>query len=294
MKKFRIPFTVSNIERLKKKPIVFRMLIGHKKKSKLDFYLQNTDTGINREQYLNIVYKSFAITFLLLFVVLSTVFIFIEVGRPWIWAGSVALLFSVFVLFSQLMYPKVYVSKKEKDIDKNLIAALQDMLVQLNSGIPLFSILVNISSSDYGTLSREFKKAVIKINAGMPEVEVLEDLGKNNSSAFFRRTLWQISNGMKAGSDISIVIKESIKSLNEEQLIQIQEYGNKLNPLIMFYMLMAVIMPALAITFLTIISSLVDLPTSTAIMFFIGLYIFVMFMQIMFLGIIKSSRPSLL
>ena len=34
------------------------------------------------------------------------------------------------------------------------------MLVQLNSGIPLFDILTNISNSNYGELSLEFKKAV--------------------------------------------------------------------------------------------------------------------------------------
>jgi len=148
--KFRIPFSVSSVERLKKKPIIFRMFIRHKKKSKLDFLLNNTDTGLNREQYLNIVYKSFTITFIILFLLLSTVFIFIDIATPWIWSGSIALIFSAYVLFSQLMYPKVFVSKKEKDIEKNLIPALQDMMVQLDSGVPLFSILVNLSSSGYG------------------------------------------------------------------------------------------------------------------------------------------------
>ena len=158
----------------------------------------------------------------------------------------------------------------------------------------MFSILVNISASDYGALSTEFRKAVIKINTGRTQVEVLEELGEKNSSVFFRRTLWQISNGMKAGSDISIIIRESIKSLNEEQLIQIQDYGNKLNPLIMFYMLISVIMPALAVTFMTIISSLINLPQNTTIMMYIGLFVSVILIQIMFLGVIKSARPSLI
>ena len=168
------------------------------------------------------------------------------------------------------------------------------MVVQLNSGVPLFSIMINISSSNYGKLSDEFKKIVIKINTGYPQIEVLEEAGEKSSSLFFRRTLWQISNGMKAGSDVSIVIKESIKTLTEEQLIQIQTYGNKLNPLIMFYMMLAVILPALAITFLTIVSSLIGLPGNTTILLYIGLFVVVMFAQVMFLGIIRSSRPSLL
>jgi pilus assembly protein TadC len=110
---------------------------------------------------------------------------------------------------------------------------------------------------------------------------------------YFRRTLWQISNGMRAGSDISVIIRESIKSLSEEQIIQIQSYGNKLNPLIMFYMLSSVILPALAITFLTIISSLVSLPQTIANLVFLCLFGIVIFIQLMFIGIIKSLRPTL-
>jgi len=158
----------------------------------------------------------------------------------------------------------------------------------------LFSILVNISASDYGVLSLEFKKIVKKINAGVSELDVLEETGEKNPSIFFRRTLWQISNGMRAGSDISVVVRDSIKFLNEEQLIQIQNYGNKLNPSIMFYMLLTVILPALAITFLTIISSLINLSRVTTIAMFVGLFVAVVLAQIMFLGVIKSIRPSLL
>jgi pilus assembly protein TadC len=188
----------------------------------------------------------------------------------------------------------MFVMRRQKDIEKNLLAALEDINVQLNSGIPLFSVLVNISSSDYGELSVEFKGAVQKINAGSPEQEVLEELSKRNPSIFFKRTLWQISNGMNAGSDMAIVVKDSMRALNEEQMIQIQNYGNKLNPLMVFYMLAAVIIPALSVTFLTIFSSMVNLPKSTTQMMFIGLFIMVMFIQFMFMGLIKSRRPSLL
>jgi flagellar protein FlaJ len=168
------------------------------------------------------------------------------------------------------------------------------MLVQLNSGIPLFSILVNLANSDYGILSEEFKKIVKKINAGSDQAGVLEEAGEKNPSIHFRRALWQISNGMRAGSDISVIVKESIKSLSEEQLIQIQNYGNKLNPIIMFYMLISVIVPALSMTFITIISSLISLPKVLTNSLFFGMFFIVLVMQFTFLGLIKSTRPSLM
>lgn len=292
--KFQIPFTFSNIEKLKRRARFFSSRIKPKKNTTLEYNLKNSNIDLSREDYLGICFRSFFISFAILSIVSTTVLAFLGVKFFYLLGLGVSLIFSFFVFFSQIVYPLIYVSRRQKDIEKNLISALQDILIQLNSGIPLFSVLVNISSSDYGELSTEFRKAVKRINSGEPEAEVLDDLGRKNSSTFFRRTLWQISSGMKSGADISVVIKDNIRLLSEEQLIQIQNYGNKLNPLVVIYMLIAVIIPALSITFLTILSSLVNLPKNTAILLFIGLFVFVVLVQIMFLGMIKSGRPSLL
>ncbi|NCO11102.1 hypothetical protein CO038_01005 [Candidatus Pacearchaeota archaeon CG_4_9_14_0_2_um_filter_39_13] len=292
--KFKVPFTIAELEKQKQNSHFLNKYFRHKPKSKLQFYLENSDTGISREEYLSICLKNFLISFVLFYIISTTFFFFLKISYSFLVSIPVAFAFAGFIYFSQAIYPKVYASRKQRNIEKNLIPSLEDMLIQLNSGIPLFSILVNISTSDYGFLSVEFKKAVRKINAGYPQMEVLEELGEKNPSPFFRRALWQISNGMRAGSDISIIISESIKALNEEQLIQIQNYGNKLNPLIMFYMLISVIIPALAITFMTIITSMVSLPSFTSTLLFITLFVFVMIIQVTFLGIIRSVRPSLL
>lgn len=292
--KFHIPFTISNIERLKSRAKFFISKVKYKKNSKLRNFLKNVDADVSREEYIGICLRTFCFSFISLFVISTTILALLKVDLFYLFGFLIAFLFSMFIFFSQMIYPQIYVSRRQRDIEKNLISALQDIHVQLNSGVPLFGILVNISSANYGELSIEFKKAVKRINAGEPETEVLDDLAKKNLSTFFRRTLWQISNGMKAGSDLGIVIEDSIKALNEEQIIQIQNYGNKLNPLIVFYMLISVIIPSLSITFLTIISSMVDLDKNMTMMLFIGLFVFVILIQIMFLGVIKSRRPSLL
>jgi len=292
--KFHIPFTLSNIERLKRKSRFFRSRIKYKKESKLNTNLESAEIKLNREEYLGICLRSFFLSFIILFAVSTTILAFLSIKLFYLFGLGIAFIFSFFVFFSQRVYPRIYISRKQRKIEKNLIPALEDILVQLNSGIPLFDILKNISTADYGVLSDEFKKAVRRISSGEPEAEVLDSLGKSNPSVFFRRTLWQISNGMRSGSDMSIVIKDSTKALNEEQLIQIQNYGNRLNPLIVLYMLISVIIPALSIAFLTILSSMINLSKNMSMMLFIGLFVFVVLIQIMFLGLIKSRRPSLL
>ncbi len=291
---FKIPFTFSRWDILKKRTKFFAERFRHVKNSALGETLKNAGVDISREEYLGIALRSVIISFVFLLLISTTALFFLKVRQFYLLGAGIAVLFSGFVFFSQRVYPRIYVSRKQANIEKNLISALEDISVQLNSGIPLFTILANISSQDYGELSVEFRKAVKRINSGEPETDVLDDIGKRNPSVFFRRTLWQISNGMRAGSDMYLVVKDSIKALNEEQMIQIQNYGNKLNPLMVFYMLVSVIVPALSISFLTIISSMINLPKLITMLMFIGLFILSFIIQIMFLGMIKSRRPSLL
>lgn len=291
---FKIPFTILPLEKQKKKAKWFKSKIKYKERSALGKLLEDLDIPATREEYLSICLKNAVIVFAIMIIFATTMFFLLKISLFFLFGPIAAIIFAAFIFLTQLNYPRIYNSRKQSNIEKNLISALEDMLVQLNAGIPLFDIIVNISASDYGTLSLEFSKAAKKINAGLPQLEVLEDLGERNTSIFFRRTLWQLSNGMRSGSDISMIIKDSIRSLNEEQMIQIQNYGNKLNPMIMFYMLISVVLPALSITFLTVISSLVNLPKSATILLFVGLFVAVIFVQVSFVGLIRSLRPSLL
>lgn len=290
---FHIPFTISSLNRLKIKSKRYTKIFSVKRESKLKEYLSKAEVEITREEYLGIVARSTLIFSITTYLILTTGIFLFRQGNPFIFPLIPAIAVGIFSAFSQINYPKILSDRQQKAIERNILPAMEDMLIQLSSGVPLFTILVNISSSGYGQLSLEFKKAVKKITAGFPQIEVIDEMGKKNHSILFRKALWQISNGMKAGSNITEVVRDIIHSLNEEQYLQLQTYGNKLNPLIMFYMLISIILPALAITFLTIISSVVNLPASITMGMFVGLYIMSILIQIMFLGAIRTAKPSL-
>jgi len=260
----------------------------------LDVNLKQAKMDIESREYLSMcLFSSLSFYFLSTFFLMILLNSF-GVKGPLVKAIFICLIFFLFVFLQQLLYPNLIAKKRIKRLEINLLPALQSMLVQLNSGVPLFDILVSISRGDYGEISTEFSTVVKEINAGKPQIEALEEIAVENPSLFFRRSIWQLVNGMKAGSDLSNVIKEIINSLSEEQVLQIQKYGGQLNPLAMFYMLVAVIIPTLGMTFLIVISSFIALgETATKIVFW-GLFGGVCFFQIIFLGVIKSRRPNLL
>ena len=186
------------------------------------------------------------------------------------------------------------VNRKIKKVERNLIPALPNMLVQLNSGVSLFEAVNAVANSDYGGVSDEFSKVIQEINAGKSPIDALEEIAVKTPSLFFRRVTWQVVNGMKAGANTATVLESILESLTEEKIIQIQKYGSQLNPLAMFYMLVVVIMPSLGMAFLIVISSFMSLSEFGIKSMFFAMYGFVIFAQIMFLGMIKSKRPNLM
>ncbi|MDO8627684.1 MAG: type II secretion system F family protein [Candidatus Diapherotrites archaeon] len=201
-------------------------------------------------------------------------------------------LFAV-MMFSQIVfYPNILVKKKTRDVERNLVFALRTMLVQLKSGVTLFDSLTVVAEGDYGQLTHEFKAVINKINSGKIETYALSEMAEENPSYFFRRSIDQIVNGLKAGAEITSVLSEIVDSMVKEQGLQIQGYGSQMKLLSLVYMMLGVIIPALGITFLIVIGSFPQVKITEIV--FWALLGFIVISQFMYLGIMKSKRPNLI
>ncbi len=202
-------------------------------------------------------------------------------------------LVAAFLIFIQMsMYPKIQIKKKVRAIESNLVYALRTMLVQIKSGISLFNVLTMVAGGKYGQLSEEIKEAVDEINTGVAEEAALQRIATENPSPYLRKVVWQLVNGMKAGADVSDVLSESVASMTREQEIEIQRYGSNLRVLSLVYLMIGVIIPALGLTFLIVLGSFpkIEITEFT----FWALLGFIVLAELMYLGIIKSRRPSLM
>jgi pilus assembly protein TadC len=203
---------------------------------------------------------------------------------------AVGSIFSIFVFSYLMRYPKFVALRRIKKLDKDLLDSLQHILIEIKSGVPLFNSFIGITEG-YGEVSDEFKIVVKEINAGIPEIKALERASLRNPSLHFRRSLWQITNAMKAGSNVASALEAIVDTLTQEQIIGIRRYGQELSPFTLMYMLVAVIMPTLGITFLIILSSFAGI-TFPDTMFPLILLVLGLF-QYFYMGIIKTKRPPL-
>jgi len=286
-----IPFVPFPIKRAIKSARIFEGIGASISKSmpslKLELYQAEIQT-LPRE-YCSVAVFSSIFYFLLLTPLIF--FIGLIVGRIDVFLPFViGIVFSVFVFFYILKYPGLMARRRMRTLERDLLNALQHILIEIKSGIPLFNALIGVSDG-YGEVSEEFEKVVKEVNAGTPEIDALENASRRNPSLYFRRAIWQITNAIKAGSDISTALEAIVDGLMKEQVIAIRRYGQELNPYTMIYMLVAVIMPTLGITFLIILSSFagINIPKTTFPLIVIVLGIF----QYFYMGIIKTKRPIL-
>lgn len=205
---------------------------------------------------------------------------------------TLSTVFAVLVFIQISLYPKIIVKKKIRDLERNLIFALRTMLVQIKSGVSLFDSMKVVSKGNYGMVSLQFARAIEEIETGTLQEKALEDIAAKNPSPYFRKAMWQIVNGMKAGADVSTVLAESVNSIVREQKIAIAQFGAKLRLLSLGYMLVGVIVPALGLTFLIVLGTFPQIKITE--LFFWALLGGTMLMELMYLGIIKSNRPNLL
>lgn len=295
-RRMSIPYCFFPEKIVKRGASLFYWLADFIKRSKpeIDFDFKRADMKTGTSTYIAGALFSDFLMFLFILIFVSMLFAKYKMR----YAPAVALLVSLaiasFIFFQQITYPRAIVNRKVKSIEKHLLPALRTMQVQVSSGIPLYDIICSISNEDYGGVSEQFRRAVKQINAGMHQINALENMAAENPSIYFQRVIWQIITAVKSGSDLSAVLNEIVKSLAEEQVVQVQEYGSKLNPLTMFYMLIVVVVPALALTFFVVLGSFISINESTLKALFWGMYVVVFFFQLFFLSIISSKRPNLL
>ncbi|MDD4354178.1 MAG: type II secretion system F family protein [Candidatus Nanoarchaeia archaeon] len=202
-----------------------------------------------------------------------------------------ALVTLIFSLFSNLNYPKLIVLKKVKSTDNALLFALRHVLIKIRSGIPFFDALVSISYNNYGQVSVEFRKVIKDIQAGTSEVEALEKVSMTNSSFFFRKFIWQVTNSLRAGTDIETALTVIVKNLQEDRYIKIKEFGNKLSPIALMYIIFTVIFPTIILTIFSITSFFFEINVGVS-MFFIVPAVLTLF-NFFFMSVINSSMPPL-
>jgi len=201
----------------------------------------------------------------------------------WLFPG----LWLVFFWFT-MHTPDVHIRKRQREIEKDVLFAGRFLLVKIESGQPFFNALEDAAKSK-SIAGKYFAEIVHEITLGTPIEKALDHAIDAAPSEKFRRILWQINNSLKTGTDIGSTLRSVLKQTMDEQIIEIKDYGKKLNSLAMFYMLLGVVVPALGMTMFIIISSFLDIHVTLTYLLFGAAML--AFLQFIFISLFKAIRP---
>ena len=193
------------------------------------------------------------------------------------------------LFFYMLRLPDVRILKKEKEVSKEIVFVGRFVIIELESGVPLYNAMINVGKN-FDITGTYFKEIVDKVDLGTSMEDALNEAVELVPSNDLRKILWQVINSLRTGADVAKSLYSVIDNITKEQVTEINKYGKKLNPLAMFYMMVAVILPSLGVTMLIILSSFIQFQLSLTILMVLAAGLGLV--QLMFISMIKFSRPA--
>jgi len=255
--------------------------------------LDKANIPINSEKYITASFFSAVVYGLISFLF----FYFLFFARDGVFTAEnsilsalIGVVFTGLFFMLHLAYPSIMSKNYAAGIDNSLIFALNNMLIQVSSGVSLFSAMSNVSKFNYGNVSKEFENVVKDVSSGESEAKAIEKLALKTRSEYLKKISWQLLTSLRSGASLKGSLSTVVSALNAMQIRAIKNYAGELSMLILMYLMIAAAIPTLGITFLVILSSMggASIGPDAVISVIIGAAI----MQIVLIGFIKTRVPK--
>lgn len=202
---------------------------------------------------------------------------------------ALLLTFLAFMLY-YLAYPSLLAKSMGTAINRELIFVVRDMMIQISSGIPLFTVIENIGNSNYRYTSAEFRRVVASVKSGGSLIGELEALAIRTQSEYLKKTAWQLVTAIRSGADLSATLKNIVKLLVDYQFSLSRSFNAELNFIILIYMLVSAVLPTIGTTVLVIFSVFGLFGVTPEIL--LALVIISFFGQFIMIAYVHFKRPS--
>lgn len=204
---------------------------------------------------------------------------------PFIFIGGIYLFFNYGLL---AMKPKI--KAKRIELEEDVLFAGRFLMVKLNSGKPPVNALIEVANS-YDNAEKYYGDIVKDIDMGVPVEKAISRGAEISPSPNFRKILFQISNALKIGIDVTEFLEATMEEITEAKILEIKRYGKKLNSMTLFYMLVGIIVPSLGMTMFVIVAGLSGM--DVGLFFFFLASLGVIAIQGMFLMIYRAIKPRI-
>jgi pilus assembly protein TadC len=208
--------------------------------------------------------------------------------------GIVSFIFFFIMFFSLIKsIPSIIMTSKKNQLESDLLYSARHLLLNLESGTALINALENVSKLSNNS-SMYFKELVFDVSFGLPIEEALLKSIEYSPSKAYSKILQEIKTSLDTGSNLQKTLKNTLQDITKNHLILIQEYGKRLNPMTMFYMILGTILPSLGTAMLIVGASLIPGLVIIDLRILLFLVFVLIIVQLFFVLSFRSLKPAVM
>jgi len=239
------------------------------------------------------VYQTLTLTGLSIVPIFIFVFILTKENILFLIIGMSISLFLIPVFYSFFFrYVDVQIRKQARELDSDLLFVSEYFLVSLESGMPLGNAIQGISKLKRPG-ARFFKKIYTEFKTGKDLEQALMEGSKNCPSDSMKILLKRLKDSLSIGVDLKVVLENFIEESAEKKILEIRGFSKKLNPLVMMYLLLGVVLPSLGVTFLMLGAAAMDITPSLLRLILIVIFLIMLVFQYVAYTGFKFARATI-
>lgn len=186
----------------------------------------------------------------------------------------------------------VQINKLAREIDSDLLFVSEYFLVSLESGLPLGNAIEGLSK-----LKRPggifFKRIYTEFKVGKNFEEALDEGSNFSASENMKILLKRLKDSISIGVDLKLILKNFIEESSEKKLLEIKTFSKKLNPVIMMYLLLGIVLPSLGTTFFILGAAMINMTPNLLKYVLIFIFLLMFGFQYISYSMFKFSKSTL-
>ncbi len=204
----------------------------------------------------------------------------------------------VFMLFPFLMfkfwnsYVQVLIRKYGREIDSDLLFVSEFFLVTLESGMPLGNAIQRLSHLDRPG-GKFFKRVYTDFTTGKSLELALQEAtiyAPTNSS---KTLLKRLRDSLQIGVDLRDVLSNFVEEASQKKIVEIGAYSKKLNPFVMMYLLLGIVLPSIGVTFFILGAAILNLTPEFLKFVLIFIFLIMFAFQYFFYSSLKFGKATI-
>jgi pilus assembly protein TadC len=199
----------------------------------------------------------------------------------------------VLTFFLAKQIPSVALKNRRAMLESDLLYSARHLLLRLESGSSLLNSLESVSKLNTKS-GLFFKELIFDIDMGLSLENSIARAIENSPSKAYTKLLEEIHTSLKTGTDLQRVLRLTLDDITRLHLIQIEEYGKKLNPMTMFYMIIGTILPSLGTAMLVVGASFLGAKINIDLTVLLSFSAIVLAIQVFFVLMFRALKPMVM